>query len=74
VIEVPENPETERIESMCMRYDHAHGIPVMFETEDDWHRRQEYNRTTMRQLYEEATGQGFFRTEKPTHTARMAGM
>lgn len=64
MIEVPEIPETERIESMCMRYDHAHGVAVMFETEDDFKRRQEYNRTTMRQLYEEATGQGFFKAKK----------
>jgi hypothetical protein len=74
MIQVPEIPENERIESMCMRYDHVHGIKLMVlnenfeedahfreETDGEFSRRQEFNRSIMRQLYEEATGQGFFR-------------
>lgn len=61
MISVPAIPEEERIESMCVRFDHGHGIPRMFESEANWKVRQEYNRATMRQLYEEATGQGFYR-------------
>jgi len=63
MILVPEIPEDERIESMCVRFDHGHGIkrciPAM-ETDEEFKNRQEYNRRTMRQLYEEATGQGFY--------------
>ena len=64
---VPRVPEPERIESMCHRYDHGHGIQGMVlddelrqETDEEFHRRQESNRRRMRQLYEEATGQGFY--------------
>jgi hypothetical protein len=71
MIQVPDVPEDERIESMCMRYDHSHGIKnlvvdselrrMRMENDAEFARRQETNRRLMRQLYEEATGQGFFR-------------
>lgn len=63
---VPATPEDERIESMCYRYDHAHGIRQPnwaksgMETDEEWRNRQEANRRVMRQLYEEAVGLGFF--------------
>ena len=63
-IMVPADPPAELIESMCMRYRHDHGIPQNFpeqETDEQFRRRQEGTRTTMRQLYEEATGQGYYR-------------
>ena len=66
MIQVPEIPEDERIESMCIRFDHSHGIAGPFESNEDWKRRQEFNRRLMRQLYEEATGQGFFKPEVPS--------
>lgn len=76
MIEVPEIPEPGRLESMCMRFDHGHGIKMLMasdtkdgivfrnETDEEFSRRQEENRSIMRQLYEEATGQGFFRPQK----------
>lgn len=60
-ITVPAKPEPERIESMCFRFDHGHGLRRWEETEEQFERRKEANRITMRQLYEEATGQGFYR-------------
>lgn len=65
---VPKQPEPERIESMCIRFDHAHGIAMpslidkewRTETPEEHQQRQEANRRQMRQLYEEATGQGFY--------------
>lgn len=57
---VPVIPEPARIESMCYRFDHGHGLQRFGETPEQFERRKESNRTVMRQLYEEATGQGFF--------------
>lgn len=65
---VPKQPEPERIESMCIRFDHSHGVAMpriwdgdwSVETADQHKQRQEANRRQMRQLYEEATGQGFY--------------
>ena len=60
-VRVPAKPEPERIESMCFRYDHSHGLKNWGETDEAFERRRESHRIIMRQLYEEATGQGFFR-------------
>ncbi len=62
---VPTTPEPERIESMALRFDHAHGIRMCLitgegETDDAYERRRNYNRTIARQLFEEGVGQGFF--------------
>lgn len=59
---VPTVPEPARIESMCYRYDHSHGIERFNfnETPEAFERRREANRRQMRQLYEEATGGGFY--------------
>lgn len=62
-LSVPAMPEPECIDSMCMRYDHSFGIKVwnigqgQEETDEEFDRRRESTRSTMRQLYEEATGQ-----------------
>lgn len=80
-VAVPVEPEPERIESMAIRYDHGHGVPMPVfgpdgfqdEAEDAWRRRQESNRRTMRQLYEEAIGQGFYNDKtKPQYAAALA--
>ncbi len=68
---VPVNPEPARIESMALRHDHSHGLPMpafgpggAFDLEDaeQFERRRESNRRTARQLYEEAIGEGFYRS------------
>jgi len=69
---VPAIPEPKCIESMCLRYDHSHLMKKPSindslldewreETDEEFNNRQEATRRIMRQLYEEATGQGFFR-------------
>ena len=69
-VSVPLIPEAECIESMCLRYDHSFGFkkmlvetadPWRYETDEEFERRRDSIRNTMRQLYEEATGQGFFK-------------
>jgi uncharacterized protein YfcZ (UPF0381/DUF406 family) len=68
---VPVEPSAAHIESMAMRFDHSHGIAMSIppETEDDFKRRQEYNRRVSRQMYEEAIGEGFFKlSAAPAHT------
>lgn len=68
-LSVPAIPEPACLDSMCMRYDHGFGIkrlntwvnPIREETDEEFERRRESTRSTMRQLYEEATGQGFFK-------------
>lgn len=67
---VPGTPEPECIDSMCLRYDHGFGLKRHIyvnelggyrdETEEEFEQRRNATRATMRQLYEEATGQGFF--------------
>ena len=58
---------------MCLRYDHGFGLKRNIydkdlaayreETDEEYQRRREAIRATMRQLYEEATGQGFFKRQ-----------
>jgi len=72
-LSVPANPEPECIDSMCLRYDHGFGLKRNIydkdlaayreETDEEYQRRREAIRATMRQLYEEATGQGFFKRQ-----------
>lgn len=65
---LPKEPDARLIESMCMRYDHGHGLRGMvvrdgkfeLETTEEHQRRQEANRRIMRQLYEEVSGYGFY--------------
>lgn len=64
VVLVPLHPEAERIESMCFRFDHGHGIERFGEDNEGFLKRQESNRVLMRQLYEEAMGQGFYPANK----------
>lgn len=65
-LSVPKKPEAECIESMCRRYDHSFGLKRYIyskqreETDEEFECRREGTRRIMRQLYEEATGQGFF--------------
>lgn len=64
---LPQEADARLIESMCLRYDHAHGIKVGslqnrggVETDEEFANRQESNRRLMRKLYEEVSGYGFF--------------
>lgn len=61
---VPEKPSEEHIESMCLRYDHSHNfkhsLPVD-ESDEDFLARRLFNRRVVQQLYEEATGQGYYK-------------
>lgn len=75
-VQIPLEPEDACIESMCLRFDHGHGArkwspfgqgPGGYETDDQFRSRQESNRRVMRQLYEEASGQGFFKRAAPSH-------
>jgi hypothetical protein len=68
---LPQTPPPALIESMCYRYDHAHGIEQYksdgfkwrVETPEEFEMRQEGNRRIMRQLYEEVAGYGFYKPE-----------
>lgn len=59
------------IESMCYRYDHAHGIKQYKvdgfkwreETDDEFAARQHFNRNLMHKLYQEVAGYGFYKPE-----------
>jgi hypothetical protein len=69
---LPKDPDPRLIESMCLRYDHSHGIRSMVvrngkfeeETVEEHEHRQDYNRRVMRQLYEEVSGYGFYNYPK----------
>ena len=68
---IPKVPGPELLESMALRLDHFHGIrmprladspsAMRMETDEEWKNRRASNIRTAQQLYEEATGQGFFR-------------
>lgn len=61
---VPENPSEAHIESMCVRFDHSHNMKHSWplqESEEHFQARRRFNRSTVLQLYEEATGQGFYK-------------
>lgn len=66
-LSVPATPEAACIESMCSRYDHSFGLKRYIyskkreETDEEFECRRDGTRRIMRQLYEEATGQGFFK-------------
>ena len=64
---VPATPSQGRLMSMAIRYDHALGMPGYYDSiaqcPGEHARRVEGTLTWMRQLYEEATGQGFYRLE-----------
>lgn len=60
---VPEIPSDAHVESMCMRFDHSHMMKHSFpieESDENFRMRQDFNRRVVRQIYEEATGQGFY--------------
>lgn len=65
---LPEVPDPRLIESMCLRFDHAHGIQQYRIVDNEWReetveefaRRQEYLRREMRKIYEEVSGFGFY--------------
>lgn len=77
---VPTKPEHERLESMCLRFDHSHNFrmpsrrnlnlvlqegetpQILMETDEEFERRRDYNRTIARQLYEEGVGEGFYQS------------
>lgn len=68
---VPITPSETCISSMAVRYDHGLGIPGYydegFQKDPCGHtRRLEATKTTMRQLYEEAIGEGFFKLQTPS--------
>jgi hypothetical protein len=66
-LSVPRVPEPACIDSMCLRYDHGFSLKRWNigqgreESDEEFERRRDSIRSTMRQLYEEATGQGFFK-------------
>lgn len=69
---LPREPDPRLIESMCLRFDHSHAFRVPrlkdgkfeIETEEEFEKRQDYNRRVMRQLYEEVSGYGFYQYPK----------
>ncbi|MBX5131652.1 hypothetical protein HJB80_02955 [Rhizobium lentis] len=66
-VTVPVEPPEALLKSMAIRYDHGLGVPgyydkPIFGAENVGHaRRLESTMTTMRQLYEEVVGKGFYR-------------
>lgn len=68
-VTVPIEPPAALLRSMAIRYDHGLGVPgyydqQIFGAENIGHaRRMESTITTMRQLYEEVVGKGFYRPE-----------
>jgi len=74
---VPREPERDRLVSMAIRYDHALGVPGYYDNPAFAHfggvghaKRLEGTIISMRQLYEEAIGQGFY----PNNKAMIAAM
>lgn len=68
---LPQIAPTALIESMCFRYDHAHGIKQYTvdgfkwreETDEEFENRRDSNRRMMNKLYEEVAGYGFYKPE-----------
>ncbi|MBX5021177.1 hypothetical protein [Rhizobium lentis] len=69
-VTVPVEPPEALLKSMAIRYDHGLGVPgyydqQVFGAENVGHaRRLESTMTTMRQLYEEVVGKGFYRANR----------
>jgi hypothetical protein len=66
--ELPKEPPPGLLMSMAIRYDHGLGCPGYYDSfprfEGDGHqKRLESTLRTMRQLYEEVSGQGFYKPE-----------
>ncbi len=61
---VPSVPSEAHIQSMCLRFDHSHNVqhdsPIK-ESYSHFMQRRRFNRSIVLQLFEEATGQGFYR-------------
>lgn len=74
---LPEEPTPGLLMSMALRYDHALGCPGYYDQEIFAHsgvshaRRLECTLTTMRQLYEEVSGWGFYSTERESEYVAM---
>ena len=74
MVVVPAKPTDECLHSMAVRYDHGLGMDghydnSIFDKSPTPHKhaqRLESTKRTMNQLYEEATGQGFYRPPAPT--------
>ncbi len=62
-MELPKDPTPGLLMSMAMRYDHALGCPGYYDMlgEGEHEKRLQSVLTTMRQLYEEVSGYGFYR-------------
>lgn len=79
-LSVPAIPEPECIESMCLRYGHSYGLKRYIyskqreETAEEFECRREGTRRIMRQLYEEATGQGFFQRPQADKLSKGKGI
>lgn len=56
-VSVPKEPFEGQLESMAIRMDHGLGVPGYY---PDHEKRMEAMKRQMRQIYEEATGQGFY--------------
>lgn len=72
-------PSTGLLVSMAIRYDHGLGMPGFYDSDflrkegDPSHQqRLESTLRTMRQLWEEVSGNGFYRPEKEAHYAALA--
>ena len=73
MVVVPATPTDECLQSMAVRYDHGLGIdgyydqPLFLKSKyaATHAEKLEAAKSTMSQLYEEATGQGFYRPEAP---------
>jgi hypothetical protein len=64
-IPLPKTPPDALLHSMAIRYDHGLAIPGHYDTQPDTdggehERRYQATITTMRQLYEEVSGHGFY--------------
>lgn len=77
-VTVPAEPSMGRLMSMAIRYDHALGLPGYYDSvvfgarpPGTHARRLESTLVTMRQLYEEAVGLGFYRPEKEEEYAAL---
>lgn len=73
---VPEIPSDEHVESMCRRFDHSHEYKHNFpleESDEMFRARRDFNRRVVRQIYEEATGQGFHWINASSSEVRTAG-
>ena len=65
-MELPKEPPLGLLMSMALRYDHGLGCPEYYDMfgEGEHVKRLESTLTTMRQLYEEVSGYGFYSPER----------